>query len=38
MIKTQDAIDAQYVVEEPETVRRTTSMYSAKRRLFQTKG
>lgn len=30
MIKTQDAIDAQYVVEEPETVRRTTSMYSAK--------
>ena len=26
----QAAIDKQYVVEEPETVRRTTSMYSAK--------
>ena len=30
MIKAQDAINAQYVVEEPETVRRTTIMYSAK--------
>ena len=35
MIKAQDAINAQYVVEEPETVRRTTSMYSAKRDYFK---
>ena len=30
LMEIQAAIDAQYVVEEPETVRRTTSMYSAK--------